>query len=136
MKRLVQWLMLGTICLAIVSFAVAQGGTGKAKSNSKQLPAEVCKAIEQFIAQIDSARSVKEKAAREAKFAKAQDELAMVLKRNDKLALLSEASAYIRYTELVVSGDAKDANLDELLQKRLETRSGLLGLCTSYTTTR
>ncbi len=136
MKRLALCLILGIFCTATVSLAGAQQSTGKAKSASKGLPTEVCKAIEQFVAQIDSARSITEKSSREKKYNQAQEQLAAVLTKYGKSAMLSEASQYVLYTELVVSGDAKDANLDQLIDQRLKKRTSLLEMCSTYTTTR
>ncbi len=137
MKRLALCLILGMICMVMVSFAGAQERAGKARPSSKGLPPEVCKAIEQYVAKIDSARAVKDMAARTRKYGEAALELAAVLNpRSDKDALLTLAADYVTYTERVVAGDAKDANLDELLEKRLNTRTKLLEMCSSYTTTR
>jgi hypothetical protein len=116
--------------------ARAQQDGGTRRLFSEKLSAEVCRAIEHFIAQIDSARGFRDKAVREEKYASAQKSLAEVLKRHDNLALLSVASEYARYTELVASGDPKDAKLDELLENRLKSRTALLELCTDYVSRR
>ena len=136
MKRLALYLTLGIFCAAIVSFAGAQQSTRKGKSTSRGLPAEVCKALEQYVAKVDSARSMNEKASRDVKYKQAQEELAAVLKKYGKSALLSEASDYARYTELVVSVDAKDANMDQLIDQRLKKRTSLLEMCSTYSTRR
>ncbi|MGB6064814.1 MAG: hypothetical protein WBG50_08390 [Desulfomonilaceae bacterium] len=136
MKRLTLCLILGIFCAAIVSFAGAQQSTGKGKSTSKALPAEVCKAIEKYVAKVDSARSMNDKSSREKKYNQAQEDLAKVLTKYGKSALLSEASKYVLYTELVVGGDAKDVNLDQLIDQRLKKRTSLLEMCSPYTTKR
>jgi hypothetical protein len=139
MKRLALCLILGIVCMGMVSYAEAQEKAGKGKSSSKTLPSEVCKAIEQYVAKIDAARAVKDPATRSGMYfeaAAALQDPASMLKGPDKDNVLSIAANYAGYTEMVVSGDAKDAHLDTVLEKRLNARTELLEMCSSYTSTR
>ena len=136
MKKLWLCLIVGATCLGIVSSAGSQQGQGKGKASSGDLPAAVCQAIEQYIAKIDSARSISDKTQRTERYAAAEDELSAALKRNDRASLLDQVSTYARYTELVASGDPTDAKFTELLEQRLNSRAALLEMCSSYTTSR
>jgi len=136
MKKLWLCLIVGATCLGIVSSAGSQQGQGKGKASSGDLPAAVCQAIEQYIAKIDSARSISDKTQRTEKYTAAENELATVLKRHDRDSLLTQASAYARYTELVASSDPSDTKFSGLLEQRLNSRAALLEMCASYTTSR
>jgi len=136
MKRLAIWMMAWAICLGVGPITEAQQSGGAEKASSRALPAQECKAIEQYIAKIDSARSIKEKAQREEKYAGAQAELKAALKGRDDAALLDQASEYAKATELVASTDPTESKLSEILDKRLKLRSALLDRCEDYTATR
>ncbi len=136
MKRVWLGLIVGLICLGMMAIAGGQQGTGKGQASPRDLPAAVCQAIEQYIAKIDAARSIGDKTQRTEKLSAAQDELASVLKRNDSTSLLSQASAYARYTELMASTDPTDTKFGELVEQRLNSRAALLEACSSYTTSR
>jgi hypothetical protein len=135
MKLTMVWLTVGAVCLAVASMGVAQqtGGAGKEPGS---LPDEVCKAIEQYIAGIDSARTARDKAERDGKYAAAQQALAPVLTRSGKASLLAEITMYAQQSELVAAADPTDANFEKLVAQRLSTRSKLLGWCSSFTPTR
>lgn len=135
MARLLVWLLVGTICAGMLTIAAAQQGTGSAKSSS-QLPAEVCQAMEQYVAGIDAARSMKEKKVRQEKYRKALEELAAVLKPRGETALVSQAEAYAQLSEQVVVADPSNQRFDEMVDARLKTRSALLQRCENYTSTR
>jgi hypothetical protein len=136
MKRLALWIMLGAICLGIVSIGQAQQNRGTGKMAFRELPAGVCRAIEQYIAKVDAARSLTDKASREEKYAEAREELAAVLKSYDKAFLITEATDYAGYTELVAGTDPTDAKFNDAVEKRLRARTALLEICENGTVTR
>jgi len=136
MKRLVIWMMAWAICLGVGPITEAQQSSGAEKASARALPAQECKAIEQYIAKIDAARSIREKAKREEKYEEAQAELKAALKGRDDATLLDQASEYAKSTELVASTDPTDSKLSEILDRRLKLRSGLLERCQDYTATR
>lgn len=136
MSKLVVWILVGTICAGLPMIAQAQQGSGGAKSSSAQLPAEVCKAMERYVAQIDAARSLKEKTLREEKYREGLEGLTAVLKPRGETSLLAQAEEYARLCEAVVTADSTNPKLDEMVNKRLMTRSQLLQRCEDYTSTR
>jgi hypothetical protein len=136
MKKLGLCLMVGMLCLTMMSIAGAQQEAGKVKASSSDLSGAVCQAIEQYISKVDSARSLKAKTEREEKYAEAQNGLAEVLQRHDKSALLSQVTAYATYTELVAHTDPTNPQFDKIVDQRLKSRAALLDMCTSYTLSR
>jgi hypothetical protein len=96
-----------------------------------KLTPDACKAIEKYIADIDAARSVKEKAKRDEKYAAALDALKAVVKAPGDAALIAEAAAYPVHTERVLAVDSTDPKLEELIELRLKCRARLLGSCVS-----
>jgi 7-keto-8-aminopelargonate synthetase-like enzyme len=136
MKKLVMVLIVGAICLAAAVIAQAQQSGGEGKTSSRALPAQECKAIEQYIARIDAARSIREKAQRETKYSEAQAELKAALKSRDNAAPLAQATEYANTTEQVATMDPMDSKLSEVLDKRLKLRGALLERCEDYTATR
>jgi hypothetical protein len=136
MKRLVMIVLTVVISLGAISLAMGQPPAPESATDSQALPAAVCNAIATYIAKVDAARSVSEKAKREAKYDEAKSELASVLNRYDKASLLTEAYSYVRYTEIVATADPGKAGLDDDLDKRLKSRSALLQRCADYTSSR
>ncbi len=137
MKRLAIWMIVGAIFLGMWSFTEAQQPRGDGKTSPRALPAQECKAIEQYIAKIDAARSIREKTQREEKYAEAQAQLTAALKGRDEAApLLGEALEYAKRTEQVATADPTDPKLSEILENRLKLRSALLERCTEYTANR
>lgn len=136
MKKLELCLMVGALCLTMMSVAGGQQSAGKGKSSSSDPPAAVCQAIEEYISNIDAARAVKVKSERETKYAQAQEGLAAVLKQHNKADLLPQVTAYAKYTEQVASSEPTDAQFDKIVDQRLKSRSALLDMCTSYTLSR
>jgi len=136
MKQLTLCLALGAIFLALVSAGIAQQSGAAGKAPASKLPDEVCKAIEQYVAGIDSARTVRDKAEREEKYAAAQKALVPVLSRFGKTYLLEEITVYAQHCEEVATADPTDAKFEKLVAQRLGTRSKLLEWCSSYTPTR
>jgi hypothetical protein len=132
MKRLLFGIIMATICLSMAAVIQAQQPGGTSGKPSK-LPDEVCQAAIQYVAKIDSARSIKEKAKREEKYAEALDALATALKNYDKPSLLAKASEYAQCTESVASADPRDPTFDDSVAKRLQLRSVLLGMCEGFT---
>jgi hypothetical protein len=120
--------IVGLICLTSAATSGAQKGA--------TVPAEVCQAIEQYVAQINTAGTLKEKAARDESCAAALKALNEVLKRYGKNNLSAQASEFAKYSELVASTDPTDANFGELVSKRLKSRAVLQELCMPYTTGR
>lgn len=92
--------------------------------------------MEQYVAGIDAARSMKEKKVRQEKYRKALEELAAVLKPRGETALVSQAEAYAQLSEQVVVADPSNQRFDEMVDARLKTRSALLQRCENYTSTR
>jgi len=136
MKRLVIWMLVGAICFGAGSVALAQQSGGQRKASSKALSAQECKAMEQYIAKIDAARSISQKARREEKYEEAQAELTKALKGRDDNGVLAQALEYAKRTEQVVTTDPTDPKLAEILDSRLKLRSSLLDRCKDFTATR
>jgi hypothetical protein len=128
MKRQLLCSILGLICLAMASIAEAQPGSA--------VPAEVCQAIDQYVAQIYTAGAGTDKAARQEQYSAALKPLTAVLKRRSMDHLLSQATEFAQYTELVASTDPTDAKFGELLEKRLKSGAALQEVCMPYTTKR
>jgi len=126
-------LIVGAICLAIASAGSAdQSGEG-GKAYSGKLPDEVCRAIEQYIAAIDAARALKDKADRGERYAAAQQALMAGLQRFGKTSLLADITSYAQQSELVSTTDPTDVTFDKRIAERLNTRSKLLDWCSSFT---
>lgn len=137
MARLTWWIMVpALLCLFPVSLAMGQQGTKKNKPTSEALSLEVCTAVEQYIARIDAARSIKEQSKREEEYTAAKTELARVLEPRGKTALLAETAAYAQCSEQVIVTDSSDARYSELVDKRIKSRSSLLGRCLNFGDTR
>ena len=128
MKREVLLFIMGLICLASPSIAGAQ--------QSSKIPADVCQAIEQYVAQINVAGAGKDKFTRQQEYAAALNTLTAVLKRYGKDNISTQANEFARYTELVAVTDATDAKFGELVDKRLKSRAALQDICMPYTTAR
>ncbi len=92
--------------------------------------------MEGYVAGIDAARSMKEKTAREENYRKSLETLTAVLKPRGESSLLAQAEAYARYSEQVVVADPSNPKFDEMVNKRLKTRSQLLQRCEDFTSTR
>ena len=136
MKRLALWMIAGAIFLGVGAVFEAQQSGGAGKTSSAALPANVCKAIEQYIAKIDASRSVKDKGQREERYSEAQTELKSAFKGRDDAPIIAEAEDYARYTEQIANTDPTDTRLTDILDKRLKFRSALLDRCEGYTATR
>lgn len=136
MNRLVIWMMVGAICVGVGSLAQAQQSGGEGKASSKALSAQECKAIEQYIAKIDAARSISQKAQRDENYEEAQAELKTAVKGRGDDTVLAQALEYAKRTEQVVTTDPTDPRLTEILDRRLKLRSGLLDRCKDFTATR
>lgn len=129
MKKVAQYVIVGMMLLGMVSVGVAQQDMSKGKSSSSVVPPDVCKAIQQYVARVDAARSIGNKTGRAEKYAQAQKELEQVLKRYTQSALLEEATEYAKLTEVIVRTEPTDGKLAELLDKRLKLRGALLERC-------
>jgi uncharacterized membrane protein affecting hemolysin expression len=129
-ERLVVILSAVAMCIIAITFTLAQS------TSSQALPATVCKAITTYIAKVDAARSISEKAKREKQYAEARDGLSAVLDQYGQATLLTEASSYAQYTEIIATADPGKPGLADDLDKRLKSRSALLERCSDYTSSR
>ena len=136
MKSQLLRLILGIICLGIFSVAGAQAQQSGAKPASSAPTREVCRAIEAYVAKVDSAKSMSDPSKRADQYAEAKRNLETVLKRNNQTSMLAMASDYVPYTEQVVTAEATNPKLNEYLEKRSKLREALLDMCSGYTTTR
>lgn len=136
MKRRTLCLIAGAIFLGMVTMSAAKQDAGKGKPSSGSLSADVCSAMEQYLARIDAAGALKEKAKREEKYAEARKELTEVLKRHDRASLLAEALEYENAAEQVVTADPTTDSFPGLVEKRINLRGELLGRCPNFKTTR
>jgi len=114
----------------------AQTPPGTGRPISESLPRPACKAMEAYLAAIDVAKSDVDRVRRQQKYDKARAELEAVLKPYGKEALLTEALQYALYSEAAVSRDATDPQFNQIIEKKLKLRAGLLELCTEYTISR
>ena len=136
MKGTTLCLIVGAIFLGMVSLVEAQRDTSQGKPAAKALPAEVCSALEQYLAKIDAAGSLRDATKREEKYTEAQKELSEVLTRSERASLLKDALEYAKFVEQVVITDPTTKGFDGLLDKRIKMRGRLLEACSNYTTTR
>jgi hypothetical protein len=134
MKGLVTIMLTALTVFGTVSLTAGQAPSPKAAAASQDLPVAVCRAIETYIAKVDAARSISEKAKRDAKYTEAKNELSSVLSQYDKASLLTDASSYAHYTEIVATADPGKPGLDDDLDRRLKSRSALLERCADYST--
>ncbi|MDQ7782036.1 MAG: hypothetical protein RDU20_04105 [Desulfomonilaceae bacterium] len=121
---------VGLICLSLISTVAAQQDSARRKT-PRSLPTEVCRAMEQYIATVEAARSVKDGDDRKARYAAAEKKLAEVLKRYGKTALLTEITEYAHYSERAATAGARDPDLTKILADQLKIRTKLLEWCTS-----
>jgi hypothetical protein len=132
MKAFLFCLLLGSMCLAPAAPVVSQ----ELSPSPGILPQEVCAALEAYFAKVNAARSIVDEAQRREKYNEAKTELEQLLQKHSSTALLTQASLYASYSEQVVTSDAADPKLPELLDKRLKVRMTLLESCPGYTATR
>lgn len=100
-----------------------------ALSAGQGLPPELCRAMQTYIAQVDSAQGIVNKSERDAKYAAAKESIKAALSKFGKDSLFVQAASYADQTETVVNTDPTNSNLPDLLDKRLRIRAGLLELC-------
>lgn len=136
MKSQLLHLILGIICVGIFSISGAQAQKNAGKPASSVPSREVCRAIETYVAKVDSAKSMSDPSKRADQYAEAKQDLETVLKRNNQTSLLAMAYDYVPYTEQVVTTEATNPKLNEYLEKRSKLREALLETCSGYTTTR
>ncbi len=136
MKSQVLCLILGVICFCVffVSGVHAQQKAGKPASSAP--PREVCRAIEAYVAKVDTAKSISDASKRAEQYAQAKQELETVLKKHNQTELLGKALDYVPYTEQVATTEATNPKLNEYLEKRSKLRETLLETCSGYTITR
>lgn len=136
MKSPVLCLILVVICLGVFSLADAQAQQSGGKTASSAPPREVCRAIEAYVAKVDTAKSISDPSKRAEQYSEAKQDLETVLKRSNQTSLLGKALDYVPYTEQVVTAEATNPKLNEYLEKRSKLREALLEICSGYTITR
>lgn len=132
MKAFLLFLRLGSTCLVSADPVVSQ----EPSPSPGILPQEVCAALEAYFAKVNAARSIADEAQRKEKYNEAKTELEQLLQKHGSTASLTQASLYASYSEQVVTSDAADPKLPELLDKRLKVRMTLLESCPGYAATR
>lgn len=128
MKRLAFCAILYVVCLAMASIAGGQ--------QSSSIPADVCQAIEKFVATVNTAGAVKDKMERQKQYSVAIESLAAVVKRYGTDNLLQQATEFAEYTELIADTDPTDARFSDFVAKRIKSGGNLQSLCMPYTTSR
>ncbi len=136
MKSRILCLILGVICLGMLSFAGVHAQQKAGKPSSGAPPRDVCRAIEAYVAKVDTAKSISDPSKRAEQYSQAKQDLETVLKKHNQTELLGKALDYVPYTEQVVMAEAKNPKLTEYLEKRSKLRETLLEICSGYTTTR
>jgi hypothetical protein len=116
------------VCLAMASIAGGQQNSG--------VPAEVCQAIEKFVATVNTSGAVKDKKERQKQYSVALESLAAVIKRYGSDNLLQQAREFVEYTELIADTDPTDPRFSDFLAKRIKSGGNLQSLCMPYTTSR
>ena len=129
MTRQALCIMVGILFVATLSSVAAQQIKTNQPSSSVKLPADVCQAVQQYVAKIDAARSMNEASKREQTYAQAQKQLEPVLQRHKQMAIADMGSEYAKLTETVVKTDSTDPKLPKLLDERLALRAKLLDHC-------
>jgi len=123
-------------CFAVLPIAWGQTGPDGGKAPAQSPSREVCRALESYVAKIDSAKSISEPSERAKKYAEAKDPLEQALKQANLASKLDDVVAYASYTEAVASKDATDPELGAALERRSKMREHILQLCMGYTITR
>ncbi len=136
MKNPTLCLALVVICLGVFSVSGAQAQQKAGKPASSAPPREVCRAIEAYVAKVDTAKSMSDPSKRAEQYAQAKQDLETVLKKHNQAELLNKALDYVPYTEQVATTEATNPKLNEYLEKRSKLRETLLEICSGYTTTR
>lgn len=136
MKAFLFLFLVGLPFLMLVAPVDSQESEESTGSSSRILPQEVCAALEAYFAKVNAARSVADKAQRQEKYNEAKAELEQLLQKHGSTALLTQASLYASYSEQVVTCDAADPKLPELVDKRLKVRATLLSSCPDLAGTR
>ena len=134
MNRLVLCLVIGALCVGLGATAEAQVPGNRKGPSSVPLPAQVCTAVEAYIAKVTSARSMGDKTKRQKEYDEAKSQLEPILRRYNRDAALAEALSFASYSEQVVTTDAADPKLAGLLDKRARSRQRLLDSCRDYGT--
>jgi len=129
-------LLVGALSLGVLSISGAQTSKGGVNPISSSPPREACRAIEAYVATVDTAKSISDPSKRANQYAEAKQNLEKVLKRNNQDTLLAMASDYVPYTEQVVTAEATNPKLSEYLEQRSKLRETLLEMCSGYTITR
>lgn len=136
MKSLLLCLVIAMVCTGLESPARCQEPGKQTKSSPDTLPAEVCTALQAYIAKVSTARSLTDKAKRQERYNEAKAQLEPTLRRHNRTGLLAQALSFASYSEQVVATDAADPKLPDLLDKRAKSRQTLLGSCADYVTAR
>lgn len=128
MKKLVVIFTLGFVCSLLTGICTAQQGSS--------VPAEVCGAIEQYVAQINSTAAITVKADREAQSTSALKVLNQVLSKYKQDTVSAKANEFAEYSERAAACDPSDPKFGNILEKQLQLRSWLQNVCMPYTTAR
>ncbi len=110
--------------------------TGTKSDVTSPPPREACRAIEAYVAKIDTAKSISDLSKRGELYQNAKQELDKVLKQYKQSTLATLASDYVTYTEQVATAEATNPKLNEYLEKRSKLRASLLEMCSGYTISR
>lgn len=116
------------MCVGLVS-----GATGQTGQIPATLPNDVCKTVLKFVSRVDAAKSILDPNDRAKQYESAKIELQKGLKSSAVDKLAPDILKYIDYTEQIISLDATDPKLTDVLKKRLDLRSAILSACMNYT---
>ncbi len=131
MKQLRICAIVGLVCLSLISVVAGKQDPNNKKTPDGNLPSEVCLGIQQYIADVEAAKSMKDVSARKTQYSAAEQRLAEILKRNGKMRLLKEITEYAHYSEMAAAAGSRDPNLTKILADQLKTRTKLLEWCMS-----
>jgi hypothetical protein len=121
MKKFIFAAICGIVCAA----CLVPWDAGASETASPEL----CKALQDYVSQVDAARSVSDTGKRKDMYREAQSKAAEKLKRLKAESLLEDCANYSVYVESIVVKDATDPALPGLIEKRVKLREKLLGLC-------
>lgn len=105
--------------IAAVSFAGSPGSP----------PPDVCKAAQDYVSMVDSARSLLDPEKRRELYKEAGAKAAATMKTHNEDSLVLDCATYAGYVEGIITKDATDPTLPDLMDKRVKLREKLLGLC-------
>ncbi len=95
----------------------------------RSLPPAVCKAIQSFVAEMDTAKSLGDKSRRADAYAQAKANLKAALGGHGEASVFDQATTFAFWTERVADADPSASNFGDLVQNRLQARADLLARC-------